>query len=118
MQTKADLQVEVNRLSLQNGILEKFMHDMLMGRGADATTKESMTIRKEKVTVEGWLYRAKSPDGGYIVFKQTSGTDSVNTWAQLVDDAGQICQNVSEYTLPLRIVVQRLTSKRNQIAGY
>jgi hypothetical protein len=117
MQSKADLQVKVNRLSEENGILGNYMYDTMRGVKPDAKARELQPLENgENEVITGHLYRANSPCGGYIVFMSKVGKDSVNVWATLVDDTYKI--SPSTYNLGLRIVAERLTRERNRIAGY
>lgn len=104
--TKKYMVENYERLYNHASLLDDYLYDTQSGRKPDATEHHSNKFNKARVQ----LWRAKSTTGGYVVVMETLP----NIW--YLDDAIRIfSERHDEYTLALRICLERLVVFRNRV---
>lgn len=103
--TKKYMTADYERLYNHASLLDDYLYDTQSGRKPDATEKHTNKFNSVRVQ----LWRAKSATGGYVVVMETLP----NIW--YLDDAIRIfSERHDEYSLALRICLERLTVIRNR----
>lgn len=114
--SKRYLAEENKRLTIENTAYLQLLNDRANNLKPDAT--ERVEGRKGE-WLSGELWRAKSAHGGIVVVIQDLENGEADARIHYLDDLNSNLQgNHSEYTLHLRIVLEKLTRERNRIAGY
>ena len=108
--TKKQMLESYPEVTRQNDLLGLYLYDTQMSRKPDAT--ESVRESDGFGTVRVQLYRANGAQGGYVVI---SNVTARNTRISTLDDAcAQMRDRYDNYTLPLRLCLERLTAVRNK----
>lgn len=112
-----ELQADNERLNLQNGLLLRYLYDHENNVQPDTTTYHQFNGPGTGF-LHGALYRAKAGDGGYVVIssKLTTGVRP-DPRIYLLDEINARLRNShSELTVTLRIVLEHLTRKRDELS--
>lgn len=113
--TREQLQSENDELSIENGLYLRYMDDIENGRKPDAIESHSEKVRGERISITGKLYRATGGDGGIVVIIHSLDGRKDASIYTLERLQASIRDSHSEYTLPMRIVLDRLVIARNRV---
>jgi hypothetical protein len=110
--TKKDKLERFDTLQEEKNLLDLYLHDTQNGIEPDETEIE--------FNVRGQLFRSRSPHCGYVVIYHIPDLGQHgSTEIKYLDDWNRLSAerfSMSEHTLPLRIVLERLTIARNRLA--
>lgn len=106
--TKKHMVDDYERLHRHADLLELYLYDTQSGRKPDG--EERYSDKNGSVRIQLW--RATGADGGYVVIRESLP----NIW-RLDDAVRMYADNHTEYTLGIRICLERLAVKRNQLCA-
>jgi hypothetical protein len=117
MITKAQLVEDNRQKSIENTAYLQHLNDLANGFKPQAVAHAEGRKKGERLYAELW--RAGSAHGGIVILKQELENGELDARIHMLEDLNSsLRDNHSEHTLPLRIVMETLTRKRNEIAGY
>lgn len=109
--TKKSILEGYPEMSKQNDLLGLYLYDTQLGRIPNAVKVEK---EQDGSKVRVQLYRATGAQGGYVVITNVGFTTRIAT----LDDANaQMQGRYDEYTLPLRLCLERVTAERNRLCS-
>jgi hypothetical protein len=110
--TKREMLETFPRVSKENDLLGLYLYDTQMGHRPNAIERERQPDGNGWVRVQLW--RATGALGGYVVICDVSNNARIVS----LDDANeQMRDRYDNYTLPLRLCLERLTGERNRLTA-